>query len=198
MTSHPLTPQIVTAIDVLRPVVRGVDPADWTRPTPCDGWDVRDVLNHTVGGMEIFAAELTGRPAGDHEADWLGDDPVRAFEHAAAVDVDAWQRPVGADRTVEISLGRLPVGLAAVIHLTELVAHAVDLAVATGQESLLDERLCAGLLESMHAMGGIDAYRVPGVFGPAVGAPAAAPPHVQLAAHLGRTVSAESPQPAVG
>ena len=86
---------------------------------------------------------------------------------------------------ITIWLGRLPLGLAAVIHLTELVAHGVELACATGQERLLDEEQCAGLLGAMHAMGGVDAYRMPGIFGPAVAARPGAAPHEQLAAYLG-------------
>ena len=78
--------------------------------------------------------------------------------------------------------------LAAVVHLTEIVVHGVDLAVATGQEHAVDEGLCSELLETMTAMGGIDAFRVPGVFGPEVAAPAGAPASRRLLAHVGRTL----------
>jgi uncharacterized protein (TIGR03086 family) len=190
MNLHDLTAQIERALDVLRPIVDGIRVDDWGRPTACVEWDVREVLNHTVGGMRIFAAELSGQqPASDHESDWLGDHPIQDFDGAAAADVAAWHEPLSPELRVTISLGRLPLGLAAVIHLTELVAHGVDLACATGQEHLLDEQLCASLLGAMHAMGGVDNYRMPGVFGPVpVGRPGAAP-HEQLAAYLGRDLS---------
>ncbi|QIM22894.1 TIGR03086 family protein [Phycicoccus sp. HDW14] len=187
---HDLTSQIERALDVLRPIVDGIHVDDWGQPTPCVDWDVREVLNHTVGGMRIFAAELTGQqPPADHDSDWLGDNPTHAFEVAAALDADAWGGPLSPEQMVTISLGRLPLGLAAVIHLTELVAHGADLACATGQQHLLDEELCAGLLEAMHAMGGVDDYRMPGVFDPAVTARPDAAPHEQLAAYLGRDLS---------
>jgi uncharacterized protein (TIGR03086 family) len=86
---------------------------------------------------------------------------------------------------VTISVGSLPGPLAAVVHLTEILVHGVDLAVATGQEQLIDQELCAGLLVTMRAMG-VDAYRVPGVFAPEVAAPEAVAPHEQLASFLGR------------
>ena len=187
MDLNHLTPRIDQALVVLRSVVTALDDADWGSPTACAEWNVRDVHNHTVGGMNIFAAELAGASiAADHESDWLGDDPLGAFEAAAVADSAAWRGPFPADRTVTISLGRLPLGLAAVIHLTELVTHGVDLACATGRVDLLDERLCAGLLDAMHGMGGVDDYRVPGVFGPAVAVGANSAPHVRLAAYLGR------------
>ena len=190
MNPHDLTSQIEHALDVLRPIVHGIEDHDWGRPTACVDWDVREVLNHTVGGMRIFAAELTGQqPTADHESDWLGNEPIQAFAGAAATDAAAWHGPLSPEQMVTISLGRLTLELAAVIHLTELVAHGVDLACATVQEHLLDEELCTGLLGAMHAMGGVDDYRMPGVFGPVVAARPGAAPHEQLAAYLGRDLS---------
>ncbi|XVQ88406.1 TIGR03086 family metal-binding protein [Microbispora siamensis] len=180
--------QIDRAIDVTAAIVKGVGEHQWGAPTPCAEWDVRAVLNHTVGGMRIFAAELTGAEAGaDHEADWLGDEPQAAFAAAADADREAWHGEGALDRTVRISLGALPGPMAAVIHFTEVLVHGVDLAVATGQEDRGDERLCEELLAMMRGMGGIDAYRLPGVFGPEVAMPAEAPAHRRLLAYLGRT-----------
>jgi len=170
-------------------IVARINDAQWSAPTPCAEWNVRDVLNHTVGGMRIFAAELTGEdPGADHEADWLGDDPQGRFTSAAHADRSAWSRPDALARTVTISLGSLPGPMAAVVHLTEILVHGVDLAVATGQERLIDQELCAGLLGTMRTMG-MDAFRVPGVFGPEVAAPEAVAPHEQLAAFLGRDLT---------
>ena len=194
MNPNVLTPQIQHGLEVLRTIVNGIQDDDWGRPTACPDWDVTQVLNHTVCGMHIFAAELSGQsPAADHESDWLSENPVDAFNAAAAADSATWRRPLSPEQTVPISLGRLPLGLAAVIHLTELVTHGIDLAVATGQEHLLDQQLCADLLGAMHAMGGVDAYRMPGVFGPAVTARPEATPHEQLAAYLGRELSIRVP-----
>jgi uncharacterized protein (TIGR03086 family) len=181
--------QIELAIEATADIVNGITDGQWARPTPCDGWDVSAVLNHTVGGMRIFAAELDGAGAGaDHEADWLGANPKGAYADAAAADRAAWRRPDALDKTVRISLGALPAPMAAVIHFTEILVHGVDLAVATGQEDRVDEQLCEELLAMMQGMGGIDAYRLPGVFGPALPAPDNAPTHRRLLAYLGRNL----------
>src|SRR3954451_6730312 len=101
--------QIEHAIPVLHRIVGSIGDDDWSAKTPCAEWDVRDVLNHTVGGMRIFAAELTGRsPGAEHESDWLGDSPTTAFDAAAEADLSAWHRPDALAGTVTISLGRLP------------------------------------------------------------------------------------------
>jgi uncharacterized protein (TIGR03086 family) len=133
--------------------------------------------------MRVFAAELNGTdPGAEHESDWLGADPRGAYAEAAETDRAAWNRPGALDTTVHISP-------AALIHFTEVCVHGVDLAVATGQQAVADEELCAELLSVMRGMGGFGAYPVPGVFGPEVQPAPGAAPHARLPAYLGRTVS---------
>jgi len=171
-------------------VVAGINDDQWSAPSACEGWSVRDVLNHVVGGMRIFAAELAGRePEAEHEADWLGTDAVGAFTQAAELDLAAWRDPQAGAGTVTISLGQLPTSFAAVIHLLEVVAHGVDLAMATGQVQLVDEELCEEVLGLLAAMGGVDAYRMPGVFDPEVAVDPGAAAHERLSGYLGRHVS---------
>ncbi|MET9383015.1 TIGR03086 family metal-binding protein [Streptomyces sp. NPDC002928] len=182
--------QIERAVVATGRLVAGVTDGQWANGTPCAEWDARAVLNHTVGGMRIFAAELDGTdPGAEHESDWLGTDPAGAYATAAALDLAAWRRPGALDTVVHISLGALPGPLAAMVHLTEVCVHGVDLAVATGQRELVDEELCEELLSTMRGMAGFDAFRVPGVFGAAVPPPPGAAPHGLLLAYLGRSVS---------
>jgi uncharacterized protein (TIGR03086 family) len=186
---HPVLADIDNAVETNARIVEGVKTDQWELSTPCVEWTVRDVLNHTVGGMHIFAAELTGTgPVADHESDWLGTDPVTAYRTAADVDRAAWRLPDVLDRTVSISLGTLPGPMAALVHLTEVLVHGCDVAVATGQEHLVDEAACERLLAGMAGMGGVDAFRAPGVFGPEVPSPDGAQPHERLLAYLGRRV----------
>jgi len=184
-----LVDRIDSAVTMTAGIVVGISPDQLAAPSLCAGWDVRTELNHLVGGMRIFTAELGGLPAGaDHDADWLGGDPQGAYAEAAAADRAAWRRPGALDSTVHTSLGALTGPMAAVVHLTEVLVHGVDLAVAAGRQRRIDQRQCADLLTTMHQMGGIDPYRVPGVFGPEHSAPADAAPYRQLLAYLGRTV----------
>ena len=171
-------------------IVQAVPGDGWHLATPCTSWTVREVANHLVGGMCIFTDELTGMPArAAHDSDWLEQDPVAAYTSAAADDAAAWGHPDALDGTITIGLGTLPAPLAAVIHLTEVLVHGVDIAVATDREDLVDQHLCAALLHTMEAMGGVDPYRVPGVFGPAAPVPQDEPPHRQLLGYLGRSVT---------
>ena len=177
-------------------LVGGISPTQWCAPTPCPGWDVRALTNHLVGGLRIFTAQLTGTDAGaEHDDDWLGDSPVVAYTAAAAAVLAAWRAPEAMSRSLSISLGEVPAPLGAVIELTEVVVHGLDVAVATGQEDRVDAGQAAALHALMLGMG-MDSFRVPGVFGPAVPASIDAPAHRQLLAFLGRQLPAAGATPA--
>ncbi|MEU1119753.1 MULTISPECIES: TIGR03086 family metal-binding protein [unclassified Streptomyces] len=191
-------PVVVGCIDralaVTGTVVEAVGAGDgWSAPTPCAGWDARTTLNHLVGGIRIYTAELTGTDAGgEHHDDWLGADPVGAFRAAAEADRPAWHRAAATDAalaqmTVRLGFGTVPGPLAALIHLMEVLAHGVDLAVAVGRTDLVDQRQCADLLARLRRVG-LDDFRRPGLFGPELPAPQSAAAHVRLSAFLGRTV----------
>ncbi|MES9524330.1 TIGR03086 family metal-binding protein [Streptomyces capoamus] len=173
-------------------VVEAIDGVGgWSAPTPCPEWDARTTLNHLVGGMRIFAAELTGTdPGGAHHDDWLGTDPSAAYRAAAEADRSAWSHAAPTDAalaeaTVRLGFGSVPGPMAALIHLTEILVHGLDLAVAADRTDLIDQHLCEDLLARMRRVD-MDAFRRPGMFGPQAPAPADAPAHAKLLAFLGR------------
>ncbi|MEV1167648.1 TIGR03086 family metal-binding protein [Nonomuraea sp. NPDC049784] len=184
--------QIDRAITMTTAIVKGLTEDQLGTSTPCPEWDVRAELNHLVGGMRIFAAELTGTDAGaDHDSDWLGTDPQGAYATAADLDRAAWHRPDALDTTVRLGFGAVPGSMAALIHLTELLVHGTDLAIATDQEALADEAACEELLAIMRGMD-FTPFRRPGMFGPEIEAPADAPAHRRLLAFLGRDLQVAS------
>ncbi|MGV9819630.1 TIGR03086 family metal-binding protein [Nocardia xishanensis] len=179
--------QIDRALDMTGAIVAAVDDDLLAAPTPCSDWDVRAVLNHTVGGMHTFAAALSGNdPRGARGDDWLGGDPQGAYAAAAEVDRAAWRRPDVPTATVRIGLGPMPGPAAAMIHLTEVVVHGVDIALAIDRPDLADDALCAELLSTMRSMGGIDIFRTPGIYEAEVPIPDDAPSHRKLLAYTGR------------
>jgi uncharacterized protein (TIGR03086 family) len=181
--------QLDDALAATGKALAALSPVDWSRPSLCEGWTVRDEANHLVRGLRIFTAMIRGeQPPGDHNAhDWLGDDPVASYDAAAAEDAVAWRSPSDAEMTFDLSFAVVPGPLAAVIHLTEVVVHGLDIAVATGHENLLDDRSAEELLAAMHGMGGIDDFRQPTIFGPETPIAAAEPSYRRLLAYLGRT-----------
>lgn len=158
--------EIDPALDAASIVVAATTQTDLDLATPCEGWQVRELLAHLIGGIAAVASSLGGGDGHhDESAAVLGTDHVQAFLAAAANDRSAWSRPDVAGREVVFGFGALPVPMAAIIHRTELVVHAVDLAISIGRVDLVDQVGCAALLRTMHELGGIDAFRVPGMFG---------------------------------
>lgn len=188
--------QLDRALQNTGTIVSGITAEQWSLPSLCAGWDVRTEANHLVGGLRILTAQLTGETvADDHDGhDWLGADPSRSYADAAVADAVAWRRDNAAGVVFDLAFGQVSAEMALVVHLTEVIVHGLDLAVATGQEHLVDGDGSAALLAMMREMG-TEAFRVPGIFGPEVAAVDGAPVHRQLLAFLGRALA---PVPAWG
>ncbi|RJO75895.1 TIGR03086 family protein [Nocardia panacis] len=179
--------QIDRAIDSTAAIIDAVEATHLTAPTLCAEWDVRAVLNHIVGSMYSFAAAVSKTDI-DHEPDWLASDPQAAYAAAAEVGRAAWHRPDALEATVVLPFAEVPAAAAAQIHLMEILAHGADVAVAIDRADLLDEQLCEEVLTTLRALGGIDAFRKEGAFGPEVLVAADAPAHRRLLAYLGREI----------
>jgi len=164
----------------------GVEPHQWTLPTPCAQWNVRALVNHTTWVALAFTARTDGRelPAASRDTDVLGDAPARAFADAAAASLAGWERR-GTDGTVSLPIGELPAAAALGIQTLDTYVHAWDLARATGQEDRFDTSLADELFAfTMQVLP--DPPR-DGRFGPAVTVPADASALDRLVAHVGRT-----------
>ena len=126
--------QARTAVAVLTPLVHATPASALTNPTPCDKWAVRDLLNHLVGGGYMFAAGLNGDALeGDPNADLLGDDHIAAYDGAIAAFSSALADASDLSAPVTLPFATLPADMALRIAAADLLVHAWDLAVATGQ-----------------------------------------------------------------
>ena len=121
----------------------------WEDPTPCAGWDVRDLVNHvtyenvwTVPLMEGATIEEVGDR---FEGDLLGEDPIGAAQAAArgATDSVAEQLPGGG--TVHLSFGETPKEEYVMQLAADHLVHGWDLAVATSGETKIDPELVEAL-----------------------------------------------------
>jgi uncharacterized protein (TIGR03086 family) len=181
--------QLERAHTMTAALIDGVGEEHWLLPTPCPDWNVRALANHMVGGYRLFTSAIKQTdPPGHFEQDWLGNNPHAAYREAAAAVLTAWEVPGAMDRPLSISVGVVPGHLGALIHLTEVIVHGIDLAVSTGQEYRVNQESAQHLLNTMQEPGMMDPFRIPGVFGPEQPAPAEAPAHHRLMAFLGRDI----------
>jgi uncharacterized protein (TIGR03086 family) len=130
----------------------------WDAPSPCEGWNAGDVVDHLVGNFANLArrcgvdVDLTG----DRTADW-----------AAARDalLKAAAQPGALDAVFDGPGGEMPLGKTlAVFVTTDTLVHTWDLAHAVGGDESLDEELCRRSYE--RALPADEQLRVPGLFGP--------------------------------
>lgn len=68
-----------------------MDADEWHLPTPCDRFDVSQLVKHATGWLQEFAEGAHGRPfAADPEA-YDEPDPAADFEVAAGEVVRGWE-----------------------------------------------------------------------------------------------------------
>lgn len=165
-----------------RTVISGVRPEQYEDPTPCDEWNVRDLLGHMIGVVAGLGAAASGTPAAPFE---LADDPVAQFDSAAAATLAAWRQPGVLDREVDAGPGPMPGRALASINLLDTATHVWDVATATGQPAELPEGVALAALEASQMI--VSDELRPGRFAPAQDAPSDASTTQQLVAFLGRT-----------
>jgi len=126
--------QVVPRLGAAIALVRA---ADLGLPTPCGSWTTRDLLNHIIGGADMFADAFGGTPVRDISGrlpDALGDDPMGAFERAAGRFGEATQQPGAMERVLELPFGPMTGRTFLRFAAFDLTVHTWDVASVTGSE----------------------------------------------------------------
>ncbi|HEX2384269.1 MAG TPA: TIGR03086 family metal-binding protein [Acidimicrobiales bacterium] len=178
------------ALDATGRIVRGIDPRHLEESTPCENFDVRDLLNHLVSGnlwVEPLVSGKTIDEVGDrYDGDVVGDDPSAAYDASAQVAGDAFARPGAMETPVAVSYGPVPGEIYAGHRFIDVLIHGWDLAVATGQDATLDPDLVETCWKIVRPQE--DLLRGSGAFGTEVEVPDDADSQTRLLAVLGRRV----------
>jgi uncharacterized protein (TIGR03086 family) len=166
-------------------VIGGVRPEQYNDPTPCEEWNVQQLLTHIVAVTTVMG-ETTASGKADRGADSvaLGDDPAAQFRAAADAALAGWRKPGIMDETINGGPGPMPGRVLAGINLLDTATHSWDLATATGQSTELPPAVAEAALEASHQI--IQAPIREGRFGPEVHPPADCGPTDRLVAFLGR------------
>jgi uncharacterized protein (TIGR03086 family) len=176
------------ALDGARAMIASVRPDELATATPCEGWDVRALLNHMIGVCQQFASMLRGETLDPSfgNADLAGDDPAGAYGRAADDLMAEWRAPGALDKTLDMPFGQMPAALGVRIVISDQTIHTWDLAKALGRPHTMDENLAAGTFELMKQRYD-PAQRGPGkAFAQAVECPEDAPLQDRLIALSGR------------
>ncbi|HEX2267532.1 MAG TPA: TIGR03086 family metal-binding protein [Actinomycetota bacterium] len=167
--------------------VQAVRDDQWTLPTPCAEWNVRDLVHHLVHENRWTAPLMQGstlEEVGDRfEGDLLGEDPKSAWQQSVDEAVKS-VRAVPLNRTVHLSYGDVPARHYAFELATDHLIHAWDLARAIGADESLDQDLVELVYRKMKPRE--DALKVSGLFGTRVEPPEDADLQTRLLAVYGR------------
>jgi uncharacterized protein (TIGR03086 family) len=179
-------------VGAVQRLVDGIGPDQWTAPTPCSEWNVRQLLHHLTNGNVIFASLANGeRSPGpitpeERAIDWLGDDPAAGFRATAKVMHDAFMTPGFLEGRFETPfMGEQSGSRIVHMRMNEQLIHGWDLARATGQSTDFPDELAEEALRFWQTGLG-DRPRTGMPFGEPVHLPDDAPAIDRLAAFLGR------------
>jgi uncharacterized protein (TIGR03086 family) len=172
-------------------VLRGVRGDQWSAPSPCEGWSVRDVVNHMVGGAKMVSIGMAGRASGvNFYENHLRDlDPVETYRVEAAAAISVFRHDPGLlDRTMPMPWGPATGATVATMFMGDHFAHAWDVARATGQSTDLDPELAEIVMRFAREYVDVGRRRGPEMFDEERDAPPGATAADRLAAFLGRKV----------
>ncbi|MGB3763776.1 MAG: TIGR03086 family metal-binding protein [Ornithinimicrobium sp.] len=146
--------QLESSLAATETVLRGVDTDDWAKPSVCDEWTVRQLVEHLVSscamtGSVLAAQDSPGRPDyADTPDEHLADE----FARGGRVVLDAVADPETLTRTVTVGFGPVPGAIPARLCLVETIVHGWDVARSTNQDLEVDEEAAAKALEFSQGM----------------------------------------------
>ena len=181
--------------ELLSGLVEGTDAGRLDDPTPCEDFQVRDLIGHFTMGRFLFAADFAGDTARRDEllggiperfGDVLGDDHLATYRDASATLDAAVDGIEDVEATADFFLGQMPISAALETISGDNLVHCWDLARSTGQDFDPPD----DLVEATTAFFGVlitDDLRAVGSFGPEVEVPEDASALDRLLGFCGRT-----------
>jgi uncharacterized protein (TIGR03086 family) len=140
----------VSDVDILEDIfakdvtlLEAVRPEQLSAPSPtCPDFDVEQLVNHVVGGVQAFAAGAHGEPVDMAAvAAFRAKDAPAEFRAAADKSLAGW-REHGTDREITLFGPPAPGDRILSMSMMEYLTHGIDLALATGQDvPFTDEEL---------------------------------------------------------
>ncbi len=154
----------------------------WAEPSPCEGWDARDVVRHLIETQRVF---LTGRGFDPGPAVDVDTDPAAAWRtHSAAV-ATILARPEVPGTEYDGYFGPTTVGETLIrFYVPDMVVHRWDIASAVDGDRAFGDDEVDRLEASIETWG--DAMYLEGICKPGVVPPDGASRQVVLLARMGR------------
>ena len=121
----------------------------WDRPSPCEGWTVREVAGHAMAVTHNIAARASGgelRDAFTDVAEIGGDDPVATFRAFRDQFLEATDRRGALQTTVESRLGDMDLDSYMAFMRSDTLVHTWDVARGADIDPYFDPRMVSVVL----------------------------------------------------
>ena len=177
-----------------RSCIVGIGDTPLNSPTPCEKWDLRQLVNHTVNAAATIAGVLSADDASDAwgsgartpeemaDADTSWPNPVEHYDQVTGTIIRAVEDGPP-DRTFLMNGARQPAIMLARAVTFDSVVHGWDIAKATGQDTTIPADVAEAFIEFAAAIP--EATRGL-VFAARIDVPATASPTARLVGLLGR------------
>ena len=171
------------ALDRFGEAVAAAD-GQWERPSPCEGWDARAVVEHVIGFHDVLILRpldaVPERPKGETRRRWEATDAaLRRVLATHSFDEPIEVPAIGKNPATTIDGSRLLPMLS-----QDVLIHAWDLARAVGGNDRLDEALCERFLARMPD--DENALQASGMFGAPIIVPPESDAQARLLGRVGR------------
>jgi uncharacterized protein (TIGR03086 family) len=167
-------------------IVSSLTAGDLSRPTACAGWDVKELLNHTLGECQMMTLVNQGETSGNDRGDLVGDGAglSETWARLGAENIASW-RTTGLQGERSYFYGTFSAVASAVINLGEILVHSWDLARGIDIDFEVDPEQ-ATLVHGLYAAIPLDGMRKGGMLAAEVSVPTDAPVAERMLGLLGR------------
>jgi uncharacterized protein (TIGR03086 family) len=189
-----LLPMFQKAQQAFTDRVHAVREDQWSAPTPCEDWNVADLVTHLID-EHLWATPLMH----GHDLDsagkvvegtrrlpvegGVGANLVEQWDEAVTASADAFTEPGALQHSVALSRGSTPVPEYLTEMISDLTVHGWDLGTAIGYPEAMPNDLAEFVQEAMKDVGDLSES---GMFKPPVDVPDDAPAIDKLVAATGR------------
>ena len=113
-------------------LIAGLTPDHREMRTPCDQWNVHELVDHMCGGAHGIAGGLQGMAPPEEPPDFLAEGPAAGWASAAAA-LEQAATPEILTALHDMPFGHVPGEAAMSVIVADIATHAWDLAQATDQ-----------------------------------------------------------------
>lgn len=138
------------ALDATRPFIAAIHDDQWSLPTPCAEWNLRQLVNHVLYGTfwikDIFDGKTVEQVGDKYDGDLIGQDAVTAYDAAVASTKTTVLQPGAMEKVCHLRWGDTQGADYCRSMFIDILIHGWDIGKALGKDPELAPRVGGSLL----------------------------------------------------